>query len=213
MRFKGFGQQVGQFGWMESPDTGAGGGTGSSGGGGSGGAGGEGGAPGGNAEGGAGNPQPLVYEDWLKGQPEEVKGLLDGHTKGLRSALQSEREARGTAEKALREAAAKLEKGSAAEKQLVELADGMAEADRRAEFYDEAHRMNVTDLKLAYLAAVADDLFDKRGRVDFETLKKSHPTLFGVSRPPEGNAGKGTGGTQPGSASMNDFIRKAAGRQ
>ena len=163
-----------------------------------------------NDAGGTQDAKPLVFDDWLKGQPEEIKTLLDGQTKGLKSALQSEREARSAAEKALRVEAGKAEKGSEAEKKLTELADQMQEADRRAEFYDDAHRAGVTNLKLAYFSAVADERFDKRGRVDFEAMKKDYPELFGSKKWPEGNAGKGTGSSPNGKPSMDDFIRHKA---
>jgi hypothetical protein len=166
-----------------------------------------------NDKGGTQDVKPLVFDDWLKGQPEEVKTLLDTQTKGLKSALQSEREARSTAEKELRTMAGKAEAGSEAQKQLTQMADQMQEADRRAEFYDDAHRAGVTNLKLAYLSAVADERFDKRGRVNFDEMKKDYPELFGVKKPPEGNAGKGTGNNGPaGHADMNQWIRKAAGK-
>ena len=114
---------------------------------------------------------------------------------------------------ALRDMAGKAEKGSEAEKQLTSMADQMAEADRRAEFYDEAHKAGVTNLKLAYLSAVADERFDKKGRVNFDEMKKDDPELFGSKKPPEGNAGKGTGDNGPaGHADMNTWIRKAAGK-
>jgi hypothetical protein len=161
-------------------------------------------------KGGAKETKPLVYADWLKEQPDEVKSMLGTWEGGLKSALQSEREARGAAEKALRVEAGKAEKGSEAEKKLTELADQMQEADRRAEFYDDAHRAGVTNLKLAYLSAVADERFDKRGRVNFDEMKKDYPELFGSRKPPEGNAGAGTGSSPNGKPSMDDFIRHKA---
>lgn len=197
-----------KHGWYEEADKGGAGGSGGNAEAGNGGT--------GNADGsGAAGKEtkPLVFDEWVKGQPEEVKTLLDTQTKGLKSALQSEREARSTAEKALREMAGKAEAGSEAQKQLTSMADQMAEADRRAEFYDEAHKAGVTNLKLAYLSAVADERFDKKGRVNFDEMKKDYPELFGTKKPPEGNAGKGTGDNGPaGHADMNAFIRRSAGR-
>lgn len=155
---------------------------------------------------------PLEFEGWYKGQPEAVKSLLESHTSGLKSALDSEREGRKKAERELRDLAGKAEKGSEAEKKLIEMADQMAENDRRAEFYDEAHRAGVTNLKLAYLAAVTDDLFDKRGRVDMVEMKRNYPELFGLGKPPRGDAGNGTGKGPEAAGGMNAWIRKAAGR-
>lgn len=155
---------------------------------------------------------PLSYDAWLEQQPDEVKALLDNHTKGLKSALTSEREARSRLEKDLRDAAKKAEKGSETEQQLTRLADEAAEADRRATFYEDAHRLGVTNLKLAYLVAVQDEMFDRQGRVNWQALKESYPELFGgAHKPPAGNAGAGTQ-TPPKSGGMNEFIRRSAGR-
>ena len=147
---------------------------------------------------------PLSYDAWLEQQPDEIKSLLDTHTRGLKSALASEREARNRLEKDLRDAAKKAEKGSEMEQQLTRLADQAAEADRRAAFYEDAHRLGVTNLKLAYLVAT-------QGRVNWQALKESYPELFTGPRPPVGNAGAGTK-EPPKPGGMNEFIRRSAGR-
>jgi hypothetical protein len=157
---------------------------------------------------------PVTFDAWIATQPDEIKGLYDTHTKGLRSALDSERVAHKDLEKQVRELAAKADKGSQAQTELTGLADKIADSDRRADFYDAAHTAGVTNLKLAYLAAVKDELFDRQGRVNFDTLRTSYPELFaGTKPPPKGNAGEGTqNNKQPGTGSMNDFIRAATGR-
>lgn len=38
--------------------------------------------------------QVTSFAEWLAGQDDEVKGLIDGEIKGLKNALASEREAR-----------------------------------------------------------------------------------------------------------------------
>ena len=156
----------------------------------------------------------VSFEDWAAQQPEDVKGLLDGHVAGLKSALNAERESRKAAEKNLRDLAKQAEEGSAAKKTLTEMADGLSEVTRRADFFEAAHAAGVTNLKLAYIAAQSDDLFDRAGRVDFNKLQAGYPELFGKSKPvvPAGNAGNGTNNTTPAKTSMNDYIRKAAGR-
>jgi len=175
------------------------------------------GGSGGNADGEQANreaSETLEYESWIKEQPEPVKTLLDGHVRGLKSALDSERESRKDLDKQVRELAGKAEKGSDAEKKLTELANQISEADQRTDFYEDAHRSGVTNLKLAYLVAKQENLFDRKGRVDFEGLKKEYPELFGSkAKAAEGNAGNGTNNGQPASRSMNDFIRAAAGRK
>lgn len=152
--------------------------------------------------------ETLTFETFIAKQPDDVKALLDSHTNGLKSALETERETRKGLEKQMRDLATKAEKGSDAEKQLTALADQMATADRRASFYEEAHTAGVTNLKLAFMVATTDELFDKKGAVNFVDLKKTYPELFGAKKAPSGNAAEGTE-TEPTSAStMDDFIRR-----
>lgn len=160
-----------------------------------------------------GKPEALEFESWLKEQPVEIQTLLDGHTHGLKTALQSEREARKDLEKQVRDLAGKAEKGSEAQSELTQLADKIAESDRRADFFEAAHAAGVTNLKLAYTVAITDEMFDRRGSVNFETMKQAYPELFaGAAKLPKGNAGNGRTNNQPPTASMNAFIRKATGR-
>jgi hypothetical protein len=158
--------------------------------------------------------QNLTFDGWLAKQPEQVKGLLDGHTKGLKNALESERESRKKLEKDLRELAGKADAGSEAQKQLTHMADQITESDRRADFYESAHAAGVTNLKLAYMVATSDNLFDRKGNPDLEALKTSYPELFGGrTKAPAGNAGSGTGDNKKPSRTMNDYIRAASGRK
>ena len=152
---------------------------------------------------------PPTFEAWLEEQTAETKALLDGHTKGLKSALDSERGTRKDLEKQMRDLAEKAEKGSEAQAELTKAADGLAEADRRAGFFEAAHAAGVANLKLAYTVAVQDEMFDRRGEANFEEMKRSYPELFG-GKPaiPPGNAGAGTGAPPPPPApDMNSFIR------
>lgn len=153
----------------------------------------------------------LVFDEWLKGQDEKVTAMLDGHVHGLKSALSSERENRKELEKQLRKLAEKSEKGSEAEAQLVKMADDLKGESRKADFYEAAHKEGVRNLKLAYTVAVADDLFDKHGRADFDEMKKLFPELFGSKA--NANAGAGTQKPPTPAQNMNDFIRKASGRK
>lgn len=156
--------------------------------------------------------EELTFDGWLGEQPDEIKALLDGHTKGLKSALESERGNRKDLEKQVRDLAAKAEKDSETQKELTGIADKLSEADRKADFYEMAHSVGVTNLKLAYTVAMQDEMFDRRGQVNFDTMKQSYPELFGKVATPPGNAGAGTD-TQPSPAKdMNRFIRAAAGR-
>lgn len=166
------------------------------------------------AEGKAGAAAPVTFDTWIGAQPEPIKTLITEHEKGLKSALDSERTSRQDLEGQLRDAAKKLAKEPELQKSLTEMADKLAETDRRADFYDAAHATGVTNLKLAYVVAVQDDLFDKKGNVNFESLKTKYPELFtGKAQPPKGNAGAGTGGDDHPTTGMNAAIRRAAGRR
>jgi len=167
---------------------------------------------GGEGSGNEGTQTALTFEAWQAALPEDQKALIDGHTKGLKSALDSERGTRKDLEKQLRDLAKKAESGSEAQAQLTQLADNLQAADRKADFYEAAHAAGVRNLKLAYTVATSEELFDKHGRVNFDEMKKSYPELFGAAQVPPGNAGSGTQTNQNGKADMNSAIRKAAGR-
>ncbi len=158
--------------------------------------------------------QTPSYEEWLTDQSDATKERIDQHVGGLKSALGSERDARKGAEDALRGQADKLEKGSDAQKELLTVADELEEANRRVDFFEDAHGEGITNLKLAYMVAVDEGLIDKRGKVNFGALKEQFPELYGKkpAKPP-GNAGDGTQTTPGSKVDMNEFIRKAAGKQ
>jgi hypothetical protein len=160
-----------------------------------------------------GEKPPPTFDSWFEEQPDEIKGLVEGHVKGLKTALGSERDARDKAEKDLRDVAAKLEKGSEAQKQVLELADAVQEGNTKADFYEDAHAAGVSNLKLAWHIAKTEELFDKRGVVDFEKMKANYPELFGrLSKTPPGNVGAGGNQKLAPARSMNEFIRRQAGR-
>ena len=92
------------------------------------------------------------------------------------------------------------------------MADKLAALEGQQDFYDQAHKLGVSDLKLAYLAAREAGLIDGKGRANFDELKKLHPNLFSATQPAPGHAGTGTGKQPTGGGGMNDFIRKAAGK-
>ena len=156
----------------------------------------------------------LEWKPWHDALPKEAQELVAEREKGLKSALDSERDARKTAETDLRAVAKKLEEGSVAQQEVLKLADQVAEGTTKADFYEEAHKAGVSNLKLAYHIATTEELFDKRGAVNFEKMKEAYPELFGRKQVPRGDAGEGTG-TAPGGKeiSMNAYIRRAAGKQ
>lgn len=159
-----------------------------------------------------GTQSALTFETWQAALPEDQRNLIDGHTKGLKSALESERGTRKDLEKQLRDLAKKAEAGSDAQGQLTKLADELQGADRKADFYEAAHAAGVKNLKLAYTVATTDEMFDKHGRVNFDEMKKTYPELFATAAAPRGDAGSGTQGQQTAPVDMNANIRKAAGR-
>lgn len=160
-----------------------------------------------------------TFDAFLATQPDTVKALYQAHTQGLQNALKSERTQRSTLEKQLREAAKKQPADSAEQANLTKMADDLAEANRRADFFQEAAKPEVglTDPHLAWLAinANAEDYVNKRGDVNFVLLKERHPGLFKqVVAAARGNAGNGVGtGAGAGKTNMNTMIRKAAGRE
>lgn len=156
---------------------------------------------------------PANFEKWLAEQPEPIRKLYQEHTQGLRGALDSEREQRKGLERQLRDAASKLEQGSDARKTLDEVTAKLEEQTKRADFYAAAKDAGVNNLKLAWTAAKQDNLYKRNGDVDLTALKEAYPELFHTEerKPPPGNAGAGTQ-KQPSGSTMNDLIRRAAGR-
>lgn len=154
--------------------------------------------------------EPLVYKTWLDEQPKEVQTLLTENTTGLKSALDAERESRKGLEKDMRSLAEK------ADGDIKEALEGMAgkieSADQKTAFYEDAHAAGVTNIKLAYLAAKSDDMFDRRGNVNFDTLQTEYPELFaGKAKIPKGGAGDGHDNSNAPAADFDAAIRKAAG--
>lgn len=155
----------------------------------------------------------LEWDAWHDALPEEAQKLVATRESGLKTALASERDARSTAEKDLRDVAGELEKGSDAQKKVLKLADDVASGTIKTDFYEEAHDAGVTNLKLAFVVAKEEELFDKRGNANFTKLKESFPELFGKKQVADGNAGEGTGSGQvKGKVTMNELIRAKAGR-
>lgn len=167
----------------------------------------------GAADGSPAKPEP-TFETWLPEQPEQVRGMIEGHVRGLRSALDGLKATREEQAKQLAALAKKAEKGSEAEKALTEAATAAKAAESRATFYVLAHSAGVSDLELAYLAAERDRLIREDGSADLVALKAKHPSLFATpaGKPGAANAGAGTK-VAPTAGSMNDFLRAATGRK
>ena len=150
-------------------------------------------------------PKPIEnFDEWVAGQPEPVQSLLDKHTGGLRTALQTERENAKQLAKQLKELGKTLDQSSDAAKQLSEMQGRLETEQRRADFVQEAAAAGCRDLRLAWLAANADGLTLKQ-------VMAQHPDLFAAVRPVT-NAGNGAQQATGGARNMNNFIRRAAGR-
>jgi small-conductance mechanosensitive channel len=157
-------------------------------------------------------PAVESFDGWLAGQTEPVKALLTQHTSGLKSALDAERNERKAQAKQLRDALAKAEKGSETERALQDITERVAQAERRASFFEEASRPDVgcTNVRAAYLVATAESLFTKAGDPDWKRIKDEAPELF-QRKQSIANAGNGTQ-APPKTGGMNDFIRRSSGR-
>jgi hypothetical protein len=157
-----------------------------------------------------GGGTPASFEAWLAGQPEDVRGLYESHTKGLRTALDTERSERSALSRQLRELQGKAEKGSDAEKGLAELQGRLELAERRATFAEEAHKPEIgcVNAKAAWALAQAEGLFDRRGNPDWAALQAVAPELF---RKAVGSAdgGAGPAGQRSGATGMNELLRRA----
>jgi len=158
-------------------------------------------------------PEAKTWESVLAGLPDEAKTLYQQHTAGLTSALDKERDARKDQEKSLRDLAKKAEAGSEAQKELTDVADKLAVANKRADFFQEAAKPEIgcRNPELAFKVALIDDSFDKRGNVNWLALKESYPELFGEYKKPGADAGTGRTGQVPG-LSVDDKLRAALGR-
>src|SRR3990172_9094363 len=95
-------------------------------------------------------PKPIEnFDEWVAGQPEPVQSLLDKHTGGLRTALQTERKNPKQLAKQLKELGKTLDQSSDAAKQLSEMQGRLETEQRRADFVQEAAPARFPDLPLA----------------------------------------------------------------
>lgn len=158
-----------------------------------------------------GDQQPANFDKWLEGQEEGTRSLVSGHIAGLKSALESERSERKQLAKQLRDLSAKAEEGSELRGQLDTLTRDFEAVNRRAAFY-EAAPADLTNVRLAYLAAQDAGAIAQDGKVDWAKLREQAPELFRRQPAPQGNAGSGAKQTGTHDRSMNTFIRTALGK-
>lgn len=156
----------------------------------------------------------LTFDKWYGELADDVKGLLDDHTIGLKSALEDERRERKGLAARIKELSKSADQGSELQKQLETLTGQMGETETRATFYEGAHEAGVKNLRLAWIAAKEFDLISSKGDVNFDQLKQQAPELFASAKTVP-NAHAGNGAQQPGmdKPDMNRAIRIMAGRQ
>lgn len=154
----------------------------------------------------AGETPALEFDTWLQAQDTAVRGMLDSHTQGLRSALETERGNAKQLARQIKDLSGKVEAGSETARQLADLSSRLETEQRRADFYESATAAGCRDLRLAWLAARDEGL-------TVEQVRTQYPTLFAVAKVPPTHAGNGAqapGGG--GERNINAFIRRAAGR-
>lgn len=158
---------------------------------------------------------PETWNAFMEVQPEQIRALFESHEKGLKSAYEAEKRQRKDLEIQIKDLSSKMKVGSDERVQLEQVSAQLATASERADFFEEGARSEVgcTNLGLAWLAIQArKEDFVKRGRIDWPNFKAAYPQLFVSPAPPPGHAGTNTQ-AQPTAPSMNQMIRRAAGRQ
>lgn len=154
--------------------------------------------------------QAAWFDSLTPADKAKAKAWHDAETAPLANAYQSEHERRKTQSQELTAAIAKAE---GAEKVALQAAqEKIAAADARADFRIDAIKAGCVDDALAWLVVEAEQLYDRRGNPDLETLREKHPALFAAA-PPAPNARGAAGTNQPAGASfdLNAAMRKAAG--
>jgi hypothetical protein len=169
--------------------------------------------PNGGKPGEAKSAAPSTWDEALKGLPEDMQTLYSTHISGLRNTVQATRQERDELARQIKELLPKAEKGSELEKSLTEFSTKLAQSEQRAAFYEEAGRPEIgcRNPKAAFLLAQADNLFDRKGNPDWAAIKAEAPELFGAPSVTS-NAGDGTSKKPTGQMTMNELIRRAAGR-
>ena len=157
-------------------------------------------------------PEPIKFDEWIQAQDEPIKQAFEAHTTGLKNTVHATRQERDALAKEIKELSKKAEVDSDMQKSLNELSSKLEITEKRATFAEEAVKPEIgcTNPKAAWLVAVAQDAFDRKGNPDWNAIKNEAPELFGKPAA-KGNAGAGTGSTQTAST-MNDFIRRSRGR-
>lgn len=158
--------------------------------------------------------QVIKFDEWLAKQEEPVRKAYEQHVTGLKNTVQATRDERDALSRQIRDLLPKAEKGSELERSLIDVAAKLDAAEKRAVFAEEASKPEIgcSNPKAAYLLAVADSLFDRKGSPDWTAIRAAAPELF-TKTAARSNAGNGTSERQSTNLSMNDYIRQAAGHK
>lgn len=132
-------------------------------------------------------PQALTWDAWHGSLNDEHRKLIESRfsedTKGLKGALDKERDESKQLAKQIKDLQSKAEKGSELEKALSDLQAQLAAATQEKQFILDAPVKGVSNIKAAYKLAVADGLIDAKGEIDWDGLKRSCPELFVQQKP------------------------------
>jgi hypothetical protein len=156
----------------------------------------------------------LIYDNWVGKQPVQVQEMLERQQKALRSALVDERTQRKSLTKQLKTLEVKASTQEVTAEELGKLRATLQEAQRQAHFY-ESLPGDVSNPRLAFIAAKDMGLITDGGKVNWDGLREQAPQLFVQAKIPVPPANAGTGAKQDGAAketNMNQIIRNMTGR-
>lgn len=159
---------------------------------------------------------PPTWDSWFGGLGDTEKSLIDGHTKGLKSALDQERNQRTALEKQVKELSKQAAEGSDLKATLEKMAAELAESNQRASLLEQVSKAGLKAEPGDVIAlARARGLVDGQGNINFAKLKEQCSYLFEDSAPvPKTKGEAGTGHRNKGAdePSLNDIVLSALGR-
>lgn len=158
--------------------------------------------------------KPTSFEEWLKGQSQQVRDWIDGHVTGLKNALQSQKDANASLRAKLQSVSEDSKKD--AEGRIAAMQAELAAERQRNTFNEGAAKLGIKNSKLAFIAAKEAGLLHEDGTLKEDKFKEQFPELLGVTEPikkPVTGAGAGAGEVKPvGDMNWNDAVRASAGR-
>lgn len=145
-------------------------------------------------------PTVETFEALMETLSNDHRALVEKHITGLQRALETERNDRKAAQKAIRTKDTELEQLKAGNAAIQELELRAAEAETAASFFEQAGTNNVKrgSMRLAFLAAQDGQFIGDDGAVQWDALQARFPDLFEgpTDRPAPDGALRGTAGKQ-----------------